>query len=269
MIRHVVVLVVGIAVGAGGAYLVMLAPNPAQDAPLAAVPATLAPQQIACEAELTQQRERVSELTKELEANSSREVARALPGDASPVSGGPQNASMSDDKAISWRLSAIEKFVPISDDQRERLQKKFQEEREAKQEGRDSEAETLESILGEEAATTYRQQVKAAYDRAQNVELDKETAWLSRELSLSKEQEQSMRNIFADVEAQLDAEFGDVNQGVALSPQERVTRMIAENRKRVTLRSDALKKVLGPDQYRAYAEHEAQSPNADMEIFHE
>jgi hypothetical protein len=45
--------------------------------------------------------------------------------------------------------------------------------------------------------------------------------------------------------------------------------MIAENKKRVRLRAEALKKVLSPEQYTAYAETEAQSAASDMEVFHD
>jgi hypothetical protein len=172
-------------------------------------------------------------------------------------------------RAISWRVSAIEKFIPLSDAQREQLAEKFEEEQKAREEGRESQAQPLEAIIGEESATVYRQQVKAAFDRVQNEELDKEVVWMSRKLALSAQQEQAMRAAFASVETDIDAEFEGMHGDSGGSPQARVTRMIAENKKRIQLRAAALKNVLTPEQYAAYAETEAQSSAADMEVFHD
>jgi regulator of replication initiation timing len=78
-----------------------------------------------------------------------------------------------------------------------------------------------------------------------------------------------MRTVFSEVESQIEKEFGDGQHGVALSAQQRVARMVAENKRRLQLRSEALKRVLQPDQYSAYLQEESQSAASDVEVFHD
>jgi hypothetical protein len=170
---------------------------------------------------------------------------------------------------MAWRISAIEKFVPLSEEQRERLKEKFEEERVAREEGRESQAESLETVIGEENASMYRQQVQAAFERVQNEEIEKEVVWVARKLSLSSDQEQGMRAAFASVESTINSEFGGEHGQRDASPQTRVSRMIAENKRRLQLRADAAKGILNAEQYAAYVESEAQSSAADMEVFHD
>jgi hypothetical protein len=261
MVKAIVLLVLGAVLGAGGVYHMLKEPVLEEGGRV-----IVAPQALSCESELASQRSRIAELE-------NRISSQQRPASTSVVSATAQSIRVEDDdaanRAVSWRVSAIEKFVPISKEQKERLQDKFKEEREALQENRESKAETLEEIIGDEQAATYRQQVQAAFERAQNQELDKEAVWISRKLSLTADQEQTMRTIFSDVESQIDKEYGDGQHGAALSAQQRVARMVAENKRRIQLRSDALKRVLHPDQYTAYIQEESQSAASDVEVFHD
>jgi len=172
-------------------------------------------------------------------------------------------------EALSWRVSAIEKFVPLTEEQRNRLVAKFQEETRAGQAGEESRAEKLEEILGDDNARYYRDQVKAAFERVQNEETEKEVLWLSRQLNLAPEQERSMRAVFLDVEKTVESEFGPSSHGSRTSPQERLKAMIAESKRRRALRSEKLQAVLPPDQYQAYLRSEAESAASDVEVFHD
>jgi hypothetical protein len=171
-------------------------------------------------------------------------------------------------QASAWRISAIEKFVPLTDEQRLRLTEKFAEERRAQEEGRESSAESLEEILGEDNARVYRGQVQAAFERVRNEELEKDTVWMARRLGLSPEQEVKMRATFEDVERAVAAEYPQPQLGAGGTPQQRVLRMIAENKRRVQLRAERLRQVLPPEQYEAYMRSESESAAADMEVFH-
>jgi hypothetical protein len=254
----------GMLVGAGSAALLF---NNQEQGSSAVV--TPPPERLSCESELHQQRERIADLERRVAAAVSSateprdppEALAALPSDPAVKEG-------QCDTAVKWRVSAIAKFVELTDEQKEQLEQKYREEKEAREEGRESQAETLEAIIGQEKASEYRQQVQAAFARVQNEELDKESVWIARKLSLSSDQERSMRVVFADVEAQIESEFGDATQGVSISPQQRVTRMIAENKRRLELRSAALQKILSPEQHTAYVQTEAQSSSADVEVFH-
>jgi len=221
-----------------------------------------------CKLDLARQGEELKRLQERLDLASKVSVAPlAAPTEVAELkeSEDPSQA----ETAVSWRVSAIEKFVPLSDQQKERLKTKFNEEREAASAGRESQAESLEDIIGADQAATYRQGVQAAFDRVENEELEKETVWVARKVGLNAEQEARMRDVFSSVEKTIDSEFSDQGHGTSLNPRERVTRMIAENKRRVQLRADALKGVLSNEQYQEYLKLEAQSAASDVEVFHE
>jgi hypothetical protein len=161
-----------------------------------------------------------------------------------------------------WRISAIEKFVPLTEEQRERLKAKFALKND------DPQAETLDQILGVENARYYRDQVQSAFRRMEQQELDKEIVWVSRQLNLTDAQELSVRETFQGIEDTLSQDVsGIVVRGG--TPQERVQRMVAENKKRQSLRAEQLKAVLSAEQYQAYLKNQAESTESDMEVFHD
>ncbi len=170
--------------------------------------------------------------------------------------------------ANSWRISAIEKFVPLSDDHKERLERKFTEEQAAKEEDRESVAESLDQILGADDAKVYRDQMQAAFERARDEELERDTIWMARKLGLLAEQEQRMRASFAEVEQIIRAEFEGSPNVADRSAQARVSRMIAENKRRIQLRAERLRSLLSPEQYQEYVKLESESSASDVEVFH-
>ncbi len=170
-------------------------------------------------------------------------------------------------EALKWKISAIEKFVPLTDDQKDRLRIKY--ELEASQTSGEASTEQLEDIIGAENATFYRQQVRAAFQRVQDEETEKEVVWLARSLRLSNEQEQAALAAFREVEQQMDQDSHRAGQDVAHSPQDRFKAMIAENKKRSELRAARLKNMLSAEQFESYVKAEAASSSADVEVFHD
>jgi hypothetical protein len=183
----------------------------------------------------------------------------------------PQHASSTGESsaadAVKWKVSAIEKFVPLNDEQRQKLRDKFEREAGVPS-GENPGTESLEEIIGEDNARFYRQQVKAAFERVQEEEIDREIVWLSRQLALSQDQEAAVRSVFEVVERQIDEEGAVDEQNVARSPGERVKAMVAENRKRTEFRNEQLKPVLSGEQYEAYLRTQAESSASDVELFH-
>jgi hypothetical protein len=152
--------------------------------------------------------------------------------------------------------------VPLTDEQRERLTVKFERESSG-----DDSTESLDEILGGESAAFYREQVKAAFERAKEEEVDREIVWLSRQLALTPTQEQAIKTAFDRVETELDTTQLPASVG-AKTPEERVKAMIAENKRREELRSEQLKTILSPDQFTAYTRTQAESSKSDIEVFH-
>lgn len=193
-------------------------------------------------------------------------LAPGMPSGESHESRGSESPSSSND-TVAWRVSAIEKFVPLSPEQKERLREKYQRESTASADGAEVESESLEDIIGSENALYYREQVQAAFKRVQNEEIDRESVWLTRKLGLSPEQESSVRQIFERVESEVSqSKLAGHSNG---TPQDRVRALIAENQRRSELRKEELSRILTPEQLRAYAQLEAESSASDVEVFHD
>lgn len=266
MLRSLMLLVLGAAVGAASALIV----SQSRQSQLSSI-VTPEPALVRCESEL-QQRDLELQGLRKLNVGATVPVTAAEQVHAHSENGeGAADSSNEDSlqQAISWRISAIERIVPLSDDQRQRLAEKFAEERKAQEQGRESAAESLEEILGEENAQVYRGQVKAAFERFRNEELEKDTVWMARRLGLSPEQEGRMRTAFEDVERTVATEYPPLQLGASDTPQQRVLRMIAENKKRVQLRAERLRQILPPEQYEAYMKAESESAASEMEVFHD
>jgi hypothetical protein len=219
---------------------------------------------------LSDAQERIRELeakVSELSAQVARASAQAGTGDSSEVIATDGDQASKDeqaqrDEALAWKVSAVEKFVPLTEEQKLRLRKKYEAEANGQSEG--VETDTLEEIIGQENATFYRQQVKAAFQKVRDEELNKEVVWLARQLNLSAQQEQAMQQTFLSIEEQLAQ--GD---RAAASSHDRVKAMIEENRKRNDLRAAQMKELLSPEQYQAYAKSQADSSSSDVEVFHD
>lgn len=263
MVRAIPFILVGAALGSVATWSLYGRSNP--DGPPPGPVAT----QLACDAdEVSRLKQRVDQLEGEKSRLTSATVSRPPGAAVTPSHGAPDDAvpSPSND-ALSWKISAIEKFVPLTSEQKERLGEKYERESEARANGDEVETESLEEILGPENASYYREQVQAAFKRVQDEEIERESVWLSRKLGLSQEQENSMRQVFERVESELGTAGHASNSG--LNPQERVRAMIAENRRRSELRTAELSRILTPEQLQAYARVEAESSASDVEVFHD
>jgi hypothetical protein len=261
MFRSIYLMLAGAAVGGASAWL-MIQTNQTEGVHVVTPP----PEQLRCEAELKRRDAELAEFKKG-SAPPALAAAATPPEHVHAVdTAAPESETK--DRAHAWRLSAIERFVPISDQQRDRLKEKFAEEQKAQEEDRESTAESLDDILGADNAKVYREQVNAAFERVQNEELEKDTMWTARKLGLSAGQEDRMRAAFQQVEQALKVEYPQSQHGAGETPQKRVLRMIAENKRRVQLRAEQMRAILSPEQYGAYMQVESESSDSDMEVFH-
>ena len=254
MFKAIPSLLVGVVIGGGlmwGVYGTLSRSQPLP-APQAEV--------LTCDtSELKLARQKIAELTSELVLAKSA----AVPTSGSPEQSSSQHPAQIDaDESLKWKVSAIEKFVPLTEEQRERLRDTYAQEKQGEEE-----AETLDDILGSESAKYYREQVQAAFKRVQDEEVEREVVWLSRKLSLSAEQEASVKTILSNVEDEVRKDGSHASS--SSTPQDRVKNMITENRRRTVLRNEQLKQVLTPDQFRSYLQSEAESSSADVEVFHD
>lgn len=231
---------------------------------------------LSCESTAEPLRDRVRELEKQVQAGRDSALAArqdpAMAAEPGGVQEVPAEATADEarlEEATKWRVSAIEKFVPLTEDQKRRLSEKFVEE--GRSSDGEADTESLEDILGEESASYYRQQVKSAFQRVQDEETEKEVVWVSRQLSLSPAQERGVRDVYVRVEQQVrrEQQQGAQHGETPKSPQDRVKQMVRESRLRNELRSSMLKDVLTPEQYEAYMRSESESAASEMEVFHD
>lgn len=268
MVRGVLLFSLGALIGAG---VVALSRTPgAGSAPLQTQRESV---------EIVQSLRMAQERIAELEADIKRlKVAHAngeiLTPSSAPVRHEANNGASRDEdeghqrNAVRWRVSAIEKFVPLTEDQRNRLTEKFTADADSARAGDTPNSESLDDILGVESAQFYRQQVQAAFARAHDQEIEREVVWLSRQLSLTAEQETAVRQAMTRIEQQLQS--GKPPHGAGSSdPQHRVQAMIEESKARRELTNAEFSKVLTPEQYQAYLRSEAESVDSDVEIFHD
>jgi hypothetical protein len=270
---YVLSLPVCIGIGFVGAQVVGVGAGiecPSQSLPVSAVATAIEPsrEHVRDDVEVEGLRARNAELEarlKDLAARVESDKERALPAEETESS--PERVERERKESLKWRVSAIEKFVPLTVEQRERLERKF--DAEAQGVNAPEQIETLEEIIGEEGAAFYRQQVQAAFQRVQDEELSKEVVWLARQLNLSAEQERAIQQSFQAIEAELQSGTVRNGTGSAGSGHERVKAMIEENRKRNEQRAARVKELVSPEQYQAYMASQSESSAADVEVFHD
>lgn len=170
----------------------------------------------------------------------------------------PSSDNSTFETKVRWRISSIEKFVTVSDEQRERLEKSFI----SRAKG-DTPDETMEEILGEEKVELYRSQVRAAFQRAAQENREKEIYYISRKLGLGREQEQALTGVYEnlDADSHVPLQEGDTR---AAEVKDLVT---AEKRKQEILLSKA-REFLTKDQFEAFTALVAESAGSDMQVFH-
>ena len=223
--------------------------------------------------ELSEYKERLADATREL-AKVSHPAAPSAnnQGDFQEEDAGDDTDSTQDEATASekqkapttasqWRISAIERFIPLSEEQRNRLEESYR----VKESGGDG--ETLEEIVGAENAAFYREQVANAFRKVEEQELEKEVVFTARKLGLSDAQEVTLREIFSSIEAEIDRESGNAQKGN--TPSERVAQMVAESKRRTQLRAERVKETLSPQQYEQFLKDQAESPESNMQVFHD
>jgi hypothetical protein len=266
MLKALPVFIAGVTLGAVGVVMFSGTARPASPPP-GPPPTTLS-----CGSSEPATAARVAQLEDEVrmlrEERKPQPVSIASAATPEPVASGVEEpeGKREQEEALQWKISAIEKFVPLSATEKERLRKKYIAERDARANGQDPQTESLDEILGVENARYYREQVNAAFKRMQDAEVEKEVLLVSRQLSLSPEQEEGIRSVFVSVEKTIQEEGGQRQEGTA---HERVKTMVEENKRRDALRREELQKILRPEQYERYLAMQAESPASDVEVFHD
>jgi len=168
----------------------------------------------------------------------------------------PTHKSADPTSAAEIRVRAIEKVVDITPEQKARLLDKYKLEREDPL----AESESLEDIIGEEQAATYRTTVQDAFDRSRVVAAEKEAYYLSRILNLTPTQEQeTIAALLAAEEAAKTQDFGGIS-GMQL--------YLERSKYEDQFFSQKMAEFLNPPQLDKFQAHQAESPAADLQTWH-
>ena len=157
--------------------------------------------------------------------------------------------------------------MPLTEDTRARLTEKF----EAEVRDPNAQTEPLENIIGQEQANFYRAEVKKAFVKVRDEEVEKEVLLLGRNLALSSDQQKRLREVYVGVEQQLDELYGDPEQRYRFkgTMEERMKRMMETTRYRRDQLAEALKGVLTPEQYEAYLKEVDSSAEGELGVWHQ
>lgn len=168
------------------------------------------------------------------------------------------------------RVGAIAKFVTLTDEQRERLRQKYTRMAINQKAGLADDTESLETIIGEQNASFFRQQAASAFQKSREQELDREIFYLSRKLAFTSSQEIRLRELMAQVEEESQKKFSAEKSSpdYAQDASFRVRLMMQENQFKSEWLASQLKETLTSDQYQAYLQEEADSSGAELSVWH-
>jgi len=209
-----------------------------------------------------------------LEASSSSAAAQPSPEEETSDE---ERSDRRRDFRVNARLSTVEKFIPLTDEQRKALADLFNRDVPWREQPGENERDEFAEIVGKENAQYYRDQMKQAFEQAEAESQEKEVLYMSKRLSLSPEQEAQVTAIMKDVSTQvresLRVAAKDLNQpegtaGGGANRGGRIRRILAENSMRQEMLNQQLQNVLTPEQYRLYLEQQANSTDNRFQVWH-
>lgn len=170
----------------------------------------------------------------------------------------------SKDAVIDTQVAVIEKFVPLSESQKELLRDKYTLEFEAE------DGLPLEEIIGEENAEFVERELAAARARSELRRQKQEALYIVRELGLSAEREGEVFEVISRIEDQIEewrAEQRVSRELVGLKA--RMALAIEERNLRRDYRRSAFRGVLNSEEFESYLKWEEESAEADFTLWHD
>lgn len=166
------------------------------------------------------------------------------------------------------RVAAIEKFLPLSTEQKQNLELEFRQGLARGEKSALSE-ERLAELIGSENARFYEEQKAKAFRAAAREEEDREVFYLSRTLSLNNEQEQALRNALQITEKELSRKLAEDFGQAPDSMQMRIAKFKASNELRQKILGEQLKTILNPEQYSQYLDYSSRNSDQSFTLWHE
>lgn len=199
-------------------------------------------------------------------------AGEAPPAAAEPQSSPVPTAAPKPDQSyrIRARVSAIEKFVPLTAEQRERLEEKFKRDLSGpKPDDAGSGTDELADILGKENAEYYRSEMRRAFENAATEERERDVFYLSRKLALTPDQETQLADAMASVEKEVNANRAATASAGQAAMEDRIKLILRENELRQKLLNEQLQKIFTPEQYQRYVEQQLGSSEGNFPVWHE
>ena len=175
---------------------------------------------------------------------------------------------------VNARISTVEKFISLTDEQRKALAEMFDRDTPWREEPKEDERDEFAEIVGKENAQYYRSQMKQAFEQAEAESQEKEVLYMGKRLSLSAEQEAQVTSIMKEVSSTVRENMRAAAAADSSSSDKggnsggRIRRMIAESSMRQQLLNEQLQKIFTPEQYQLYLEQQAESTDGRFQVWH-
>lgn len=152
-----------------------------------------------------------------------------------------------------WKISAIEKIVSLTPEEKEKLRENYNQ----------PQPDQLENIIGPERAEAYKNHVKQTFSKVEEENIQREVYYLSRKLNLDAMQEGQFFGLYRDLNEEVERRLEAEN-----FKEQGVKRMIRANQIEDQLLRERLKNVLSEQQYKEWALLQSDSSGQDLEMFH-
>lgn len=178
-----------------------------------------------------------------------------------PASSTPRNKPTIPEEVVTWRLAAIEKLVPLTDEQREELRDKFS----YRSKDPLTPQRTVDEILGKESAAIYAEAKSRARARVKSESLEKDVLYISRRLNLSQKEEENLRDVVFQVDAEIEEQK---DKDPVASPYAGFSKYLELERLRRDLLQKQLQQFLDTQKFNDYLKLQAESADVEIEMWH-
>jgi hypothetical protein len=171
-------------------------------------------------------------------------------------------------EVVDWRLKSVEKFVDLSEAQREQLRELFGgRNTDPLAQGASDKKVTLKDVLGEDNYAVYQDARARAKIKIESENREKDILYKARIINLTPKEESILRDVTLKVDQDIEARK-QADDTKPATPYEGLARYLQYEKLRRELIAAELKSELPTDKYEAYLKVDADSAASEMGVWH-
>ncbi len=171
-------------------------------------------------------------------------------------------------EVVDWRLKSVEKFVDLSEAQREQLRELFGgRNTDPLAQGSTDKKVTLKDVLGEDNYAVYQDARARAKTKIESENREKDILYKARIINLTPKEESILRDVTLKVDQDIETRK-QADDTKPASPYEGLARYLQYEKLRRELIAAELKSELPNDKYEAYLKVDADSAASEMGVWH-